>query len=65
VATNPIADHSRDIVRWHYPEAHPIPAMGGFWIVTGTGYTLAWASTEETAWQASAKLLTPRVEMFR
>lgn len=36
--------------------------MRGFWIVSGTGYTLGIGRTMDDAWQASAKLVRGLVE---
>jgi hypothetical protein len=58
---------ARERVQAVYPLAHTLPlgpgcGMRGFWIVTGTGYTLGLGRTMDEAWWASAKLVRSLVE---
>jgi hypothetical protein len=56
----PLTDEEK--VCYGHPRAHILPAMGGFWVVTGTGYTMGWAKTELEAWRLSAKMLEDTVK---
>lgn len=48
-------------VKHHFMKAHALPypwgGTGCIQIVTGTGYTMGWAKTEEGAWKESCRLM--------
>ena len=53
------ADYNRAEVWKYFPLAYalPYPEIGCIQIVTGTGYVLGWAKTEEGAWKEALRLI--------
>jgi hypothetical protein len=55
------------VIAQEFPRARatPFPAEKGWWIVTGTGFTISWGRTPEEAAFASARLLLHTQQRIR